>query len=302
MEQFFQMLQIQAVLLLYLLIGVLCRKRGILDAASRDGLTAFLLRAALPCVVFKSFDQEITPERLLELSQVLATAFAVGFFAIFLGKLLYRKEPAQRRSVLQYGTLISNCGFIGPPVISSAYGPSGLLYASVFILPTYIFMWSAGVAMFDKADWKTTVKKVLLNPSIIAVELGLLYVFFPFPIPSPINTVLTSVGGTSTPVSMIVIGAILADIDPRSVVERSLLKLAAVRLLLIPLALLAAMRLLGMGDLATQVSVVMAGIPTGASSALMAQQYGADPVFASKGVFVTTLLSLLTIPLLSLLL
>ena len=302
MQEFLRILEIQAVLLIYLLVGAMCQKRGILDKSSREGLTALLLRVTLPCMVFKSFDQDITPEQLIEVSQMLIIAFIISTLSTILGKLLYRKQPFEKRSVLEYGTLISNCAFAGLPMVSSAYGPTGLLYGAIFVIPTRIFMWSAGVSMFTKSDWRTSVKKVLFNPSIIAVELGLLYMFFPIPIPLPIDTAISKMGDATAPMSMIIIGAILADIDPRTVLDKLILGASGIRLIAIPLVVLAFMRLLGMGELSTQVSVIMTGMPVASTTALLAQQYGADYTFASKCVFVSTVLSLITIPLLSLLL
>ena len=126
--------------------------------------------------------------------------------------------------------------------------------------------------------------------------------FFPIPIPLPIDTAISKMGDATAPMSMIIIGAILADIDPRTVLDKLILGASGIRLIAIPLAVLAFMRLLGMGELSTQVSVIMTGMPVASTTALLAQQYGADYTFASKCVFVSTVLSLITIPLLSLLL
>ena len=98
----------------------------------------------------------------------------VCFGSMLLGKLLYRRYPYEKSSILRYGTLITNASFAGMTIISGAYGQKALFYASVFIIPNRIFMWSAGISLFTQADLKTRIKNVVLSPGIIAIALGVL--------------------------------------------------------------------------------------------------------------------------------
>lgn len=299
MEQFIKMAEIQSVLLVYILVGIYARKRKLLGDRERQGFITFLLEIALPCMVFHSFNQELTPERWKEAAVALAVAFGVCLVSMVLGKILYRDFPFERQSVLRYGTLISNCGFAGLPITESAYGQMGLFYASIYIIPTRIFMWSSGISLFTRADWKTRVKNVLLNPGIIAVELGLIRMLFQIPIHPVLETAVTSLGSTTTSISMVVIGSILADIDIRTVVDKGVLRLCFVRLIALPVAVLLVMKALHAGQTLTGVAVLLTGMPVGTTSALLAEKYGADHIFGSKCVFMTTVLSLFTVPLLS---
>ena len=197
------------------------------------------------------------------------------------------------------GTLVSNSGFAGLPVIQDAYGQDGLFLGSLFIIPNRIMMWSAGISLFTDAPLKQRIKNVMLNPGIIAVELGVLRMLFQPAIPQQLNKALSALGAMSTPLGMVIIGMILSGVSPRTVLDKKAFILVAVRQFLFPLGTLAILRLLGTDLLTLQISVVLTGMPVGSSTAFLADKYGADAVFASKCVFISTLTSLITIPILT---
>ena len=160
-------------------------------------------------------------------------------------------------------------------------------------------MWSAGISLFTDAPLKQRIKNVMLNPGIIAVELGVLRMLFQPAIPQQLNKALSALGAMSTPLGMVIIGMILSGVSPRTVLDKKAFILVAVRQFLFPLGTLAILRLLGTDLLTLQISVVLTGMPVGSSTAFLADKYGADAVFASKCVFISTLTSLITIPILT---
>ncbi len=118
-------------------------------------------------------------------------------------------------------------------------------------------------------------------------------------IPQQLNKALSALGAMSTPLGMVIIGMILSGVSPRTVLDKKAFILVAVRQFLFPLGTLAILRLLGTDLLTLQISVVLTGMPVGSSTAFLADKYGADAVFASKCVFISTLTSLITIPILT---
>ena len=138
-------------------------------------------------------------------------ALAMAMVALLLGKVLYNRFPYEEKSILQYGTLVSNSGFAGLPVVSGAYGDEGLFLGSLFIIPTRILMWSAGISLFTQADSKDAFKKVMTNPGIIAVELGLVRMLLQIPLPHFVDTAVDNLGACTSPLAMALVGAILAD-------------------------------------------------------------------------------------------
>ncbi len=290
------MAEIQSVLFLYMLIGWICRKTDLVKAAAQPSFTNFLLYVSIPCMVFQSFDMEFTMETLYRGASVLTIATISALVSLVFGRYAYNWCNPREKCIMKYGTLVSNSGFAGLPVIQDAYGQDGLFLGSLFIIPNRIMMWSAGISLFTDAPLKQRIKNVMLNPGIIAVELGVLRMLFQPAIPQQLNKALSALGAMSTPLGMVIIGMILSGVSPRTVLDKKAFILVAVRQFLFPLGTLAILRLLGTDLLTLQISVVLTGMPVGSSTAFLADKYGADAVFASKCVFISTLTSLITIP------
>ena len=300
MDSFFKMVDVQTVLFIYMAVGFGCRKAGIFNDVARDKLTDFVVFVTLPCMIFESFNMAFSLESLKQGALALLIAVGMSCVALLLGKVLYNRFPYEEKSILQYGTLVSNSGFAGLPVVSGAYGDEGLFLGSLFIIPTRILMWSAGISRFTRADAKQAVKKVLLNPGIIAVEVGLVRMLFQIPLPHFVDTAVDNLGGCTSPMAMALVGAILVDVPLKTVFDLKSFYLVAVRQFLLPGICLAALRLLHVDPLTIGVSVVITGMPIGSTTAILAQKYVADAKFASKCVFISTLTSLVTVPILTL--
>lgn len=300
MESFSKMVDVQTVLFIYMAVGFYCRKKGIFNDVARDKLTDFVVFITLPCMIFESFNMEFSLDALKQGAVALIIAVGMACVALLLGKGLYNRFPYEEKSILQYGTLVSNSGFAGLPVVSGAYGDEGLFLGSLFIIPTRILMWSAGISLFTKADAKQAVKKVMLNPGIIAVEVGLIRMILQIPLPHFVDSAVDNLGACTSPLAMALVGAILADVPLKTVFDPKSFYLVAVRQFLLPGICLVALRLLGMDPLTIGVSVVITGMPIGSTTAILAQKYGADAKFASKCVFISTLTSLVTVPILTL--
>lgn len=300
MDSFFKMVDVQTVLFIYMAVGFGCRKAGIFNDVARDKLTDFVVFVTLPCMIFESFNMAFSLESLKQGALALLIAVGMSCVALLLGKVLYNRFPYEEKSILQYGTLVSNSGFAGLPVVSGAYGDEGLFLGSLFIIPTRILMWSAGISLFTRADAKQAVKKVLLNPGIIAVEVGLVRMLFQISLPHFVDTAVDNLGGCTSPMAMALVGAILVDVPLKTVFDLKSFYLVAVRQFLLPGICLAALRLLHVDPLTIGVSVVITGMPIGSTTAILAQKYVADAKFASKCVFISTLTSLVTVPILTL--
>ena len=186
-------------------------------------------------------------------------------------------------------------------MVSAVYGSDGLFAASILIIPNRIFMWTAGLSMFTTADFKTKCRNILLNPCIITVFLGIARRMTGFPVPGFLDTAIANIGAVTTPLSMIVIGTMLIGVPWKKLLEPSIFYLAFVRLIALPLAVLFILNLIHAEPMLAGVSLILTGMP-GSTSALLAAKYGADEDYASRCIVTTTIMSLVTIPVLMLLL
>lgn len=300
MENFLKMVNTQSVLFIYLAVGYYCRKANIFTDETRSKLTDFAVMITLPCMIFKSFDMEFSMDSLVQGGMVLLIAAVMAVVALILGKFLYNGFEHREKCILQYGTLVTNSGFAGLPIVSGAFGDEGLFLGSLFIIPTRILMWSAGLSLFTTGGsrWERA-KKVLTNPAIIAVFIGLIWMIFQLPLPGFIDTAVDKLGDCTSPLAMALVGAILADVSLRGVWEPKAFYLVLVRQILLPAICLIVLKYLQMDPLTIGVSVTLSGMPIGSTTAILAQKYGADAQFASKCVFISTVTSLITVPVLT---
>ena len=301
METFLKMLETQSILFVYMAVGYYCRKVNIFSDEMRARLTDFTVMITLPCMVFKSFLMEFSMDALIQGGVALLIASAMAVVALIAGNLLYNRFVPREKCIMQYGTLVTNSGFAGLPIVGGAFGDEGLFLGSLFIIPTRILMWSAGISLFTTGGtrWERT-KKVLTNPSIIAVGLGLVWMVFQLPLPGFLRSAVGNLGNCTSPLAMALVGAILADVPLRGIWEPKALYLAAVRQIVLPVILLVALKGLALDPLTVGVSVTLSGMPIGSTTAILAQKYGADAEFGSKCVFISTVTSLITVPVLTL--
>lgn len=292
------MMNLQIILFLLIFVGIYARKRGYITEDSRKKLSDLFINVILPCNIIISFNVKLTGKIVSSAGVILLIAFGVQFFSWFLSLFLYRRVEHGKQMVLRYATIVSNSGFMGNPVVQGIYGMQGLLYASIYLIPVRIFMWSAGLSLFTVTDKKKVVKNLLLHPCIIAVYIGIILMLLQFRIPIFLTDTITDISNCTTAMAMIIIGSILADVSIKKTFSPLMLYYSAIRLILIPLAVLVLLKLLHADNLLTGVAVILAGMPAASTTAILAMQYDCDAEYASQCVLVTTFLSLATIPLL----
>lgn len=286
----------QISIMILILVGYILRKLNIINTDFRKSMTNLVINFILPCNIIKSFRLELNSQIL----QACLTVFLVSTMTQVLlylpGKVLLACADEDKRAVLQYGTLVSNAGFLGNPIVEGLYGTQGLLYASIYLIPQRIMMWSVGVACFTESKGNGAVKKALTHPCIIAVAIGLVLMLTQLPLPAWIEEPLNLVGNCNTALSLIVIGGILAEIDPKSIISGTSLGYCLIRLVIIPLLVLVGCMAAGVDRLVMETSTVLAGMPAALTTAILASQYNRNEKFAVSLVFLSTVLSMVTIP------
>lgn len=298
------MIGLQIEIFLLMAVGYILAKKGYFDKNTRTQLTNIILTVILPCSIVKSFQMEVTKELLMNTFMILIISFGIqGLYAIT-NRVLYRKLPEDRRSCCQYGTMVSNAGFMGMPIAESVFGSTGLLYASIFLIPQRIFMWSTGLSLFAKAEQGNVFKKVATNPCIIAIYIGVIVMIakmYGINLPTPVNQTIAAISSCNTALSMFVIGGILTEVNANEILDKEVFFYSFVRLIALPLIILVTTRLLGLDELPANVCVLLSAMPAASATAMLAQKYNANAKYASKLVFVSTVLSLITLPIITLL-
>ncbi len=291
------LLNLQLMMFVLMGVGYVLRKNGTITKEGRSVLTDLIINVILPCNIITAFCIDFDRDILVSGMQVLVISVVLQLFCTFLAAFAYRKVEKKKRMVLQYATVCSNAGFLGNPIAEGLYGSMGLLYASIYLIPQRIVMWSAGVSYFTESpSKKDVIKKVLKHPCIIAVEIGIIMMLTGFRFPEFLQRSIKSLGGCTTAITMLFIGTVLADAGLHNLLSRMTILFSMVRLVLIPLAVAAGCYLFHIGGTAAGLSVVLAAMPAGSTTAILAAKYHGDEVFATQCVVVTTVLSMIILP------
>ena len=167
------------------------------------------------------------------------------------------------------------------------------MLASVYLIPQRIMMWSEGIAIFSGvSDKKATLKKVVTHPCVLACFIGFILMVGQIKLPAVILTSVQTLGRCNTALSMMVIGMILADIDVKTILDKTVIRYTIHRLVIIPIMVYLVCRLLPVSRLVCGVSVLLAAMPAGATTSMLAAKYDRDPEFATKLVVFSTLCSI----------
>ena len=293
-----RLFNLQGSLFLMILAGAVLKRRGIIDEPGKRCLTDLCVNIIIPCNIIKSCLIEFDLSIMRACGLLLVVGIVMQFFCLFLNRFLFNGFGEQQKKVLQYCTIVSNGGFLGNPVAEGVYGSLGLLYASIFLIPMRVVMWSAGTSYFvaGASDKKKVLHNILTHPCLVAVYIGLFLMFTQIHVPEVLASTVKSIGGCNSAITMFIIGTILADVDVRTIINRTTVGFSIFRLILLPAAALALSHALGLDPVASGVAVIMTGMPAGATAAIFAARYGSDAEFATKCVVLSTLLSMVTIP------
>ncbi len=291
------------ILFIIMAIGFIIKKRGILNSTVNKKLSELLLKVTAPLLVISSFQVEFTSEILMNVLMVFAFAVAAHIVSILLGQVLFKRSNVEEKKIMKFAAIYSNCAFMGFPLLESLFGNTGVLYGSIYVAAFNIFVWTNGVMIFSekkKFDLKN-LKKILLNPGIVSVVIGILLFLFSLELPAPAARAINLVGSMTVPLSMLIIGAIIADCEIKKLLSGwNLYYITAIRLVLMPVLGFVILKLVGMPDMLLKVCTVVLAMPVATTTAIFAELHDSNAIFASSVVALSTLLSIVTIPLLML--
>jgi len=297
------------VLFILMLVGVCCRKCGIFNDEANKRISSLVVNVANPALILSS---SINQEAVIEGMEFVKTfLLAWGMFGVVM-VIAHFIPRILRADVSEYGTyktmtIFSNIGFMGFPVISALYGSEALLYATMFLIPFNVLIYTYGISVMKKrtsADARTTgfqLRKIL-NVGVISCAVALVIYLTKLPIPVVVENAVDSISNLTAPLSMKVIGDSLTKINLKKLFcNGRMLVFSGIKLLLIPIVGVSLIKLLDLNPLLTGVCMIMLATPVGSMNAMLAQEYGGDYELASQGVTITTLLAVVTMPVVSML-
>lgn len=299
------MLRLQMELFIFLGTGFFLGKKGLLDLQTRNKLTNLIIQVMLPCSIVKSFQIELSKEIVEATIWVLAAAFLIQGLYWLANRFLWRKMPEDKAVSCKYATMVTNASFIGIPIASAMYGETGVLYASFFVIPQRIMMWTSGLSMYDAStDRKNAVKRILTHPCIVSIVAGIILMLFynkNIFLPEAVNAAMEAIAGCTTVLCMFVIGSIMSDLDVKEIIDKDAIKYSVVRLLLFPAVIKLLLYPIPVNYVGRGICILMSAMPAPTTMVILAQKYDKNPAFSSKLMFTSTMLSMVTLPLIMML-
>ena len=288
---------IRQILQMFLLagLGYLLFKGGKITLEGSRTLGNILIYLALPAVIIRGFLVERTAEGMLGMLYSGLGAAALLLLSILLSRLIFRRD-----AIAAFAGAFSNPGFFGIPLIVAFLGQGAVFYVACFVAFLNIGQWTYGVSILTGQPVRQGLepKRLIKAPFIIAILIGLFLFFTQIQLPEVIGGCLSSVAALNTPLAMFTVGIYLAQTDILGMLRRKrLYAVAAVRLLMIPLAAVLLLGLVPENWHDLKMALLLAvSCPVGSNVAVYAQLHGKDYPYAVETVIISTLFSLLSIP------
>lgn len=299
------LLQQMIVLFILMILGYFLRKTEKIGEMTCKSLSWIVVNVANPALIISgsiSSERQVVGEELMKTMGIAIALFA-GLILLSLLIPVILRVPKQSTGVYKVMTIFSNIGFMGFPLISALYGSESLVYASLFLIPFNLLIYTYGIlAMKTKKDEKEKIDfKKALNIGVFSCIVSIIISLTHITVPDFAKTTVMNLSNLTAPLSMMVIGASMANIDLKKLfTDVRLLLFSALKLIVIPVLGLLLMKIWIQDEILLGICMVMLATPVASMSAMLAQQYDGDYELASKGVALTTILSVVTMPLVSL--
>ena len=286
------------ILFVLMTAGAACGRFGLITRRGTAQMTSLLVTLVTPCVMVVSFQTPFERDKALNLSAALALALAGTLTGAVLSALCIRGGVKDKTTVLRFSVMFSNCGFMGLPLLKAVLGDEGLFFGSANVAVFNLITWTWGVYMFTGKGSAGSLKKALLNPGVIGAVLSISLFAAQIRLPGMILTPVKYLPDMNTPLAMIIIGTYLSRVKLWDALkDRRIYMAAALRLLAVPLVMAGICRMLAVNDTLAVTAMVGAAAPTAVIAPVFAGMFKGDTALASKTVAVTTLISIMTIPL-----
>ncbi|MCI9271003.1 MAG: AEC family transporter [Dorea sp.] len=295
------LLQQMIVLFIYMLLGYYGSKKGALDVKAGKILSWIVINIANPALILNSAvgsNGKAAGRELVSTAVIAVVMYTALLILAWFAPIVFRASEDEK-GIYKLMTTFNNIGFMGFPVIAAVYGNEALLYAAIFTLPFNGLIYTYGIAMVRGRDaegegfqWKR-----IWNIGVVSCLIAVALYLSSAPIPQFAATAIVGLSGLTGPLSMMVIGISLSDIRLKELfLDGKLLAYAAVKLLVIPVAGTLIIRRFVDNEVLVAVCMIMLATPVASMAVMLAGQYDRNIELASKGVALTTILSVITIP------
>ena len=292
-------------LVLLVLVGFFANKKGMMDQKFSSRLSRFLLDIAVPAVLLSSGmsdDISFAPKEVLYLFLLALIIFAISGVISFFVPAIIKAKPDEA-GTYRVLTAFPNSIFMGYPMVAAFFGSIAIIYPAIFAIPFNIALFSISPIMFGIRTEEKIGLKDIFNSCTIFSALAMVLILLPFQMPQLIKDFCGSLGGITSPLALVIIGSNLADISLKDSFRNPKMYLFSLfRLIILPIMSYFLLRPFVTDRVVLGCATIMAGLPSAATATLLAAKYGGGESLSSQGVVMTTVFSVITIPMLMLIL
>lgn len=299
-----QNLEVMVMLFTMVILGYTACKLGYMGDKFDKKLSSIVVDITCPLLVLSSVMGDEMPDRSLILPLVgvgFLTYIILLVFGFWVPRFISKNHDDQ--GMIGFSLMFANVGFIGYPIVTSIFGPKAVFYAALLNVPNTFFIFTAGV-MLVKGEYSIRQfnPKVLLSPALIGAFIAALLVAFGVHTPEMIARPITMVGNITVPAALMIIGSSMARLPLREIIgSGKVYATSFLRLVIVPLSVYFLFRLCGVNTLINNINTVVIAMPVASFGTMFCMKYGRNPSLMTEATFITTLFSIITIPLITLL-
>ena len=299
---------ISQMLLLFgvIMIGFGSTKLGFWAPDLNKKMSHFVLNVSAPMLILSSVMGDglvFERDEIARIMWVAVVNYAIIFPFAYLVSGVWRQKDEYMRGQLKFMTTFGNVTFIGFPAVSAIFGERALFYAAVLTIPFNLLMYTIGEVFISGGGVKGAIKpKRVFSPCVIAAVLTVILAFWKLPTPPLVCRFFHLVGDMTIPVALLIVGSTLATMPKRAMLgSRFAYAASFVRLLIVPAVVWGVLSLLRVESFTMQVAVVLSGMPVGVNGVMFCLKYNKDERLMAQTIFLSTALSMLTIPIMAML-
>lgn len=289
-----------AILYIIVAVGAVSDKLGVFPEKVAKSCTDLLFYIVTPAKIIESFfTLEYSPETVKGLAAAFGCGVLLHFVSIGCGILFFRRTPKDKACIFKFASAYGNCGYMGLPLASAVLGSEGVFYCSAVIIAFQIFNFTHGIYIMtsDRGGFEFDWKKLILNPGVISVIIGLPVFLLSVRLPDVVSVPVSQIANLNTPLAMLVFGTYIANTSFKSLFkEGGIFVTALVKLMLVPLIMLGILRLFGISGTLLTALAISASAPPANNTVMFSAKYDRDTGLASQTVAAVSLISVLTMP------
>ena len=297
-----QNLEVMVVLFIIVILGYVACKLGYMGDKFDKKLSSIVVDITCPLLVLSSVMGDDLPDRTLILPLLgvgFLTYIILLVFGFWVPRLISKNHDDQ--GMIGFALMFANVGFIGYPIVSSIFGPHAVFYAALLNMPNTFFIFTAGV-MLIKGEYslKQFNPKVLISPAMLGAFLAAIIVALGIHTPDIIARPVTMVGNITVPAALMIIGSSMAKLPLRDIIGSTKVYITALlRLTVVPLSIYFLFKVCGVNDMVNNINTVVIAMPVASFGTMFCLKYGRDPSLITETTFITTLGSIINIPLIT---